>query len=191
VKGFKAYINNFGFIKEDIYNELVFLFKQRHLSKNELFTAEGAYANHIGFLEKGIVRSFIRSEDGKEYTKQFFIAPTIIGAYASLLTQQANKIIQQGLTDCIIWTAEYSKIERLYEQHHEMERIGRKIAEYHYLQKEQSIMEMALLDAKERYSIFKNRFPTLESTIPQYYIASYLGISATQLSRIRKNIQTD
>jgi hypothetical protein len=47
---------------------------------------------------------------------------------------------------------------------------------------------MALMDATERYLIFKEEHPGLEDLIPQYHIASYLGISPTQLSRIRKNL---
>jgi len=67
-----------------------------------------------------------------------------------------------------------------------MERIGRKIAEYYYLEKEKNLVDMALYDADKRYSILKERFPTIESQVQQYHIASYLGISPTQLSRIRK-----
>ncbi len=45
---------------------------------------------------------------------------------------------------------------------------------------------MALLEAKERYLIFKEEHPGIETLIPQYHVASYLGISPTQLSRIRQ-----
>jgi CRP-like cAMP-binding protein len=53
------------------------------------------------------------------------------------------------------------------------------------LEKEKKELEIVLLDASQRYKIFQQEFPTLEQLIPQYHIASYLGISATQLSRIR------
>ena len=106
-----------------------------------------------------------------------------------MLTKQPNKIIQQALTTCTIWTADYAKIEALYDRHHEMERIGRKVAEHYYLEKEKNLVEMALLDADKRYAILKERFPTIESQVQQYHIASYLGITPTQLSRIRKKIK--
>jgi len=48
---------------------------------------------------------------------------------------------------------------------------------------------MALLDADKRYIIMREKFPTIESVVPQYYIASYLGISPTQLSRIRRKLK--
>jgi len=189
MKGFKEYIRKFGDIKEDVFLELKANYKKTQLTKKEIFSKDGEYARKVGFLEKGIIRAFIRDDEGKEYTKQFFFAPSIIGAYTSLLTNQPNKIIQQALTECTVWVADYSKIEALYARHHELERIGRKIAEYYYLEKEKNLVEMALYDADKRYALLKERFPTIESKIQQYHIASYLGVSPTQLSRIRRKLQ--
>ncbi|MCH2046911.1 MAG: Crp/Fnr family transcriptional regulator, partial [Saprospiraceae bacterium] len=95
----------------------------------------------------------------------------------------------QALTDCKVWVADFVKIEALYDQYHDLERLGRKIAEQYFLEKEQKELEMALLDADKRYLLMRERFPTIEASIPQYYIASYLGISPTQLSRIRRKLQ--
>lgn len=189
MEGFREYIKKYGNIKEDTLKELIANYKQSHLSKKEIFAKEGEYARRVGFLEKGIIRSFIRTSEGKEYTKQFFFAPSMVGAYSSLLTNQPNKIIQQALTECTIWTADYSKIEVLYNQHHQLERIGRKIAEYYYIEKERHLVEMALYDADKRYSLLKERFPNIESQVQQYHIASYLSVSPTQLSRIRRKLQ--
>ena len=104
------------------------------------------------------------------------------------MTKQTNKIAQQALTDCKLLVANFSEIEALYDQYHEIERLGRKIAEVYFLEKEQKEIEMALLDADKRYLILRENFPKLENIIPQYQIASYLGISRTQLSRIRKKL---
>lgn len=188
MKEFLEYINKINPIKEDTLLELVKCFKPIKLKKNDFFVKDREYAKQIGFLKSGIVRAFFLSEKGKEYNKQFFVGPTIIGAYSSLLTKQPNKIAQQALTDCEILVANYNDLEKLYEKFHDLERLGRKIAEVYFLDKEQKEIEMALLDADKRYLIFRKKFPTIESIVPQYYIASYLGISATQLSRIRKKL---
>ena len=182
---FKAFINNISKLKEETFDTLSHCFIQSTLQKNEFFVREGEYAKQIGFLQEGIIRAFFLNQEGKEYSKQFFVGPSIIGAYSSLITKQPNKIAQQALTDCKILVADFAKIESLYDQHPDLERLGRKIAEYYFLEKEQKEIEMALLDADKRYLIMRERFPTIESIIPQYHIASYLGISPTQLSRIR------
>ena len=182
----KAYLEGICTIKPDAMEELIGCFRPFKLSKNEYFAREGAFCDQVGFLYKGIIRAYFVNEGGKEYNKQFFMAPSIIGAYSSILTKQANKIAQQALTDCELLVASYADIESLYQKHHSLEHLGRKIAEFYFLEKEQKELEMGLLDADKRYEILQDRFPGLESTIPQYHIASYLGISATQLSRIRR-----
>lgn len=188
MKEFQEYLNNISPLAEATFETLEKCFKPIYLKKNEFFVREGEFAKQIGFLKKGIVRAFFLNQEGKEYSKQFFVGPSIIGAYSSLLTKQPNKIAQQALTDCEVLAADFSEIEKLYEKFHDLERLGRKIAEFYFLEKEQKEIEMALLDADKRYLIMRERFPTIETIIPQYYIASYLGISPTQLSRIRKKM---
>ncbi len=184
------YINNITLINKDASEELLKCFKPIRLRKNDFFVQKDEYAKHIGFLQTGIVRAFFLNQQGKEYNKQFFVGPSIIGAYTSLLTKKPNKIAQQALTDCEILIADFKEIEKLYEKSHNLERLGRKIAEFYFLEKEQKEIEMALLDADKRYAIMKKNFPYLERTIPQYHIASYLGITPTQLSRVRKKYKT-
>ena len=92
------------------------------------------------------------------------------------------------MTECVIWVADYSELEELFLKFHDLERLGRKVAEFYFLEKEKKELEMALMDATERYLLFREQFPTLEQLIPQYHIASYLSISPTQLSRLRKNL---
>ena len=188
MKNLLQYINQISVISQTSAIVLSQLFELKTLKKGEFFAREGEYSQQIGFLQSGIVRAFFINKKGKEYNKQFFVAPTIIGAYTSLIIKQPNKIAQQALTDCTVLVADYQSIERLYHQYHDLERLGRKVAEYYFLEKEQKEIEMALLDADKRYEILKNTFPTLEMEIPQYHIASYLGISATQLSRIRRQL---
>ncbi len=186
---FLKYINKINALKEATFEELQKCFKPLQLRKNDFFVQEGEYAQQIGFLKEGIVRAFFLNQEGKEYNKQFFVAPSIIGAYTSLLTKQPNRIAQQALTDCEILVADFKDMEKLYDKFHDLERLGRKIAEFYFLEKEQKEIEMALLDADKRYLIMREKFPTIELIIPQYHIASYLSISPTQLSRIRRKFK--
>ncbi len=189
MKDFLEYINKINPIHKDSLVELQKCFKPLQLKKNDFFVKQGENAKEIGFLRKGIVRAFFLNQEGKEYNKQFFIGPSIIGAYSSLITKQPNLIAQQALTDCDILVANFNAIEKLYDKFHDVERLGRKIAEFYFLQKEQKEIEMALLDADKRYLLMRKEFPAIELIIAQYHIASYLSISPTQLSRIRKKLK--
>ncbi len=189
MESLKQYLNAISPLSEETWNDISVLFKPMSLSPKEYFVEEHKQANEIAFLEKGCVRAFFTNSEAKEYNKQFFVAPSIIGAYTSLLTKEKNLIPQQALTECKIWVLNYSELEIRYEKFHDLERLGRKVAEFYFLEKERKELEMALQDATERYLKFKNQFPTLEQLIPQYHIASYLSISTTQLSRLRKKLR--
>ena len=184
----KAYFNGISVLSDSTWDKIVPLFNERRIKRKDYFVREHELAREIAFLKTGVVRAYFTNEEGKEYNKQFFVGSTIIGAYTSLLTGKSNIIAQQALTDCVVYACKYKCLTDLYATHPDLERFARKIAEHYFLEKEKKEIEIVLLDATERYSIFKNEFPTLEQLIPQLHIASYLGISATQLSRIRKEL---
>jgi CRP-like cAMP-binding protein len=163
------------------------VFKEDALKKGQYFIKKGEYAKEIAFLESGYVRAYYVRSEGKEYNKTFFAAPTIIGSYASLISNKRNEVAQQALTDCKIWKASFKHIELLADNI-EIERLRRRIAENYFLANEKKEIEMALLDADKRYQILQKEYPGIELHVPQYHIAAYLGISATQLSRIRNKI---
>ena len=163
------------------------VFKRDSLKKGDYFIREGEHATEIAFLETGVVRAFYTDLQGREYNKTLFVGPSIIGSYAALISKERNMLPQQALTDCTIWRAEFDKIERLSEGNYHIERLRRKISERYFVWNEKKQVEFAFLEAKERYLIFKTEYPGIEDLVPQYHIASYLGISPTQLSRIRKN----
>ena len=164
------------------------LFHETTLAKHQHFVREGDVSSKIAFLESGIVRAYFTNRQGQEYNKQFFVGPSSIGSYGSLLTGKPVLIPQQALSDCILWTADYRFITRYYDDFPDLERLARKIAEYYFLEKEKKELEIVLLDAVERYRIFRQEFPGVEQQVPQYHIASYLGITPVQLSRIRSQL---
>lgn len=184
----KFFLNSISELSEETWKEVSPLFTKVELSPGDFFVKENVYAKKIAFLEEGIIRAFFTNKEAKEYNKQFFIDSSLIGAYSSLLTNERNKIPQQALSKCILWEAKYSEIKKIFKKFHDFEKLGRKIAEYYFLEKERKELEMALLNATERYLLFKKSFPNLEQKIPQYHIASYLGVTATQLSRLRNKL---
>ena len=161
------------------------LFSEKHLKKNEYFATEGEYSSKLAFISSGIVRAFYRNNEGSEYNKTFFSKKGFIGAYSSLVSNQKNQINLQCLTDCSFLIADFSKIKKLYDTNQKIERLARILAEQFFVSKEKREIELVMLDATERYEIFQKEHPKLENQIPQYHIASYLGITPTQLSRIR------
>lgn len=180
------YLISISPLQTETWNLIKELFVETSLKKGDYFIKEGLTAKSIGFLKNGVIRAFYRDREGSEYNKHFFISNNLVGGYSSLVTQMPNKIHLQALTDCQLLTANYNELIVLYEDHQDFERFGRKLAEMFFVHKEEREVNIVMLDADKRYLIFQNQFPDLEQLIPQYHIASYLGITPTQLSRIRK-----
>ena len=187
MKNIISFFNDIIHLSDQTVHLMSKLFVPATLKKGEYFIKKGQYAKEIAFLESGYVRAYYINNEGKEYNKTFFAAPTIIGSYAALISKQPNVVAQQALTDCKIWKVPFHKIEDLSEGNLEIERLRRVIAESYFLSNEKKEIEMALLEAEKRYQILQEEYPGIELQIPQYHIAAYLGISPTQLSRIRKS----
>ncbi|GAB3698840.1 Crp/Fnr family transcriptional regulator [Spirosoma flavus] len=173
-------------ISETTWQRIEPLFVETQLKKGDYFIEEGQLATQFAFVQSGVIRGFYRDQQGTEYNKHFFVSPSIVGGYTSLITGKPNQIIQQALTDCQLLQANYQTFTALYDSFPDLERVGRRFAERYFVEKERKEIEIVLLDAEDRYQLFQEHYPGLEQQIPQYHIASYLGITPTQLSRIRK-----
>ncbi|AUC74954.1 Crp/Fnr family transcriptional regulator [Olleya sp. Bg11-27] len=185
MKDLYNFLSTISPIHENTWNEVKKLFTEHSLKKGAYFLQEGEVAKNFGFLKQGVVRAFYRNNEGVEYNKHFFTQNNMIGGYSSLVTQLPNTINQQALTDCDLLIGNYKKLTDLLDKHQDLERLLRKIAEHYFVDKEKREVEIVLLEANKRYAIFQIEHPQLEQLIPQYHIASYLGITPTQLSRIR------
>ncbi|WP_435353031.1 Crp/Fnr family transcriptional regulator [Emticicia sp. SJ17W-69] len=188
MKELEIFINSISPISQHTWEQVMPLFSAFELKKGHYFIEQGQMATKIGFLQSGIVRAFYRNDEGVEYNKHFFVPNSFVGGYASFITGKPNQIIQQALTNCHILVADYAKFSKLFDNHSDLERTARKLAEIFFVNKEGREIEIVLLDAETRYGIFQKQFPDLEQIIPQYHIASYLGITPTQLSRIRRKL---
>lgn len=185
---FKSFLNGLSPISTESWNRFSTLFTPKILKKGDYYIKEGQMAHEIGFLQTGILRGFYRNNKGAEYNKHFFLPYCFIGGYASLISKKSSLINQQALTDCNLLVANFKDIQDLYHTFRDIERMVSVVTEQLFIQKEKREIEIVLLDAEKRYQIFQKDFPSLEQQIPQYHIASYLGVSPTQLSRIRRKI---
>lgn len=172
------------FANEEI-NVLSDLFQKKNLKKKTFLAKKGEYSKQIAFIVSGVLRAYYSNNKGEEYNKTFFTENHFVGAYSSLVTGQKNLIDIDCLTDCTLLVADFQEVTNLYEQLPKIERMARILAEQFFVRKEKREIELVTLEAKERYVIFQEEHPQLEQLIPQYHIASYLGVSPTQLSRIR------
>jgi CRP-like cAMP-binding protein len=106
----------------------------------------------------------------------------------ALLSNTPCEISFQALTKCTLLRFSYRKFKGLFEKHRCLESFMLCIMEQLWIKKERHDICMVTNDATTNYLIFRKEYPDLENKIPQYHIASYLGITPIQLSRIRARL---
>lgn len=173
-------------LPEDVWAALVPALVRRRLAPREHYSPPGSVQTSVGLLESGRVRAYYVTRDGKTYNKHFFSGPDVMGDYASLLTGRPVEVPQQALTDCVVWSLDYAHLLSLEPQFPSLVQLQRRFAEALYLAKEQRELELATRTAGERYATFIAQHPGIEVEVPLYEIAAYLGVTPTQLSRIRR-----
>jgi CRP-like cAMP-binding protein len=162
------------------------IFKPRILVKDELFAVEGEKAKYFGFAYSGCLRMYRNSESGKELLTNFLLSGDFfVGA---VNYGERNMISIQAIKECELLVVNYQKLEELAEQKKCIFEFKKNLTAKFINEKLEREHNYFNLDALMRYELFLNDYPNLLNQIPHYFIASYLGISATQLSRIRKKI---
>ncbi|ALU75340.1 CarD family transcriptional regulator [Tenacibaculum dicentrarchi] len=161
----------------------------RKVKKRTKLLKVGETENFISFIDKGIVRFFIPKENtSKEITFGFCFSNEFVSAYDSFLTQAPSLYELETLTDVEMWSMSYADLQKVYQQTSIGNALGRISSERLYLIK--SKREQSLLNetAEERYLKLFDERPELIKAIPLKYIASYIGVTAQALSRIRRRI---
>lgn len=171
---------------EAAWQDFSVLFAYKELKKGDYFVREGVRNDHLAFIIEGALRAFYVDQNGTFYNKTFFIEGSFATSLASVLQNIPSFLNFDALVDTYMLVGHYKQVESLFEKHRCIETIVRKVIEYEWvIKKEQRELRLVLNDAAERYAYFRQEYPGLENKIPQYHIASHLGITPIQLSRIR------
>ena len=156
--------------------------------KNDFLLKQGQTANEYYCLEDGLVRSFANSNEGNEITTGFFGKDEIVIEVASLFLRIPTRENIQALTDCLCWKIDLKSFQELFHSVAGFTEWGRTWMSGVLFQSKQRSLSMITDSATERYLELQKQHPEIFQLAPLKYIASYLGITDTSLSRIRKEI---
>lgn len=140
------------------------------------------------FVVKGSGRVYYL-KDGLDITDYIAMDGDFLGGVASLFTQQPSNKGIELMEDSIIQSLNYPAFEELCNEHHDLERLGRKIGIFAFLECQRRIESIRFLSAAQRYHELQKKYPGISNRIPLKHIASYLGTTQVSLSRIRSGIQ--
>ncbi len=124
--------------------------------------------------------------DGTEKTTHFFIAPTMFTMYHSLITATPSEVSIKAEENCSLQAIPHAQLTKLYDQSHQLERIGRIMAEFQFVGEFNRRRLHLNMDALQRYEYLEQHQPEVFQRFQLKDIATYLGITPVSLSRLRK-----
>jgi CRP-like cAMP-binding protein len=170
-------------------NEILEITSFVQYKKKSVLCASGKVPQKIFFIKSGIVRAYIKNSNGTEFNKTFFFNNHFAGAFPALTQGKVSQVTLECITDCEILEANYTAVNKLLDTNIELATFSRRLLEKVFISFDKRETELATLSATERYVRFLDRFEHIDHHIPQYHIASHLGITPIQLSRIRKELR--
>lgn len=160
--------------------------EQVSFQKNEYLLQAGQTANAYYIIESGLVRSYLFDFQGNEITTDFVSVGEIANEVASLFQRTPTKEYMQALTDVRAWKIDFDTFQELYLSIPALTEWGRAWMTTQLVLSKKRATEMITDTAVQRYAILMKEKPQILQLAPLKHIASYLGVTDTSLSRIRK-----
>ena len=177
-----------GNIAKVEHNEIELItnsFKPLYLNKGDYFLEAGKINRHVGYLHKGLVRYFVY-KDGEESTFEFTKEGEFIADYQSFNNKTSSVQNIQAIEDCEFLIINHDDVQNIFNTTKNGNLIGRIIIEHRFDIMVNQLLAIYMQSHEERYRSFIKNYSKLSQRIPQYLIASYVGVKPESLSRIRR-----
>jgi CRP-like cAMP-binding protein len=184
----KKYINSIHLIPNEHWDIILSNFEQFTLKRKTIYIKEGSIINRSYFLETGFVRSYVIDDKGFEVTTEIFSAPNFVYDFSTFFNKKPAQQNFETITECKFWSMNIENINKHFHNIPEYREFGRNLLVNHYQSVEQRLLEMLKFSAEKRYELLIAKHPDIVQNVPVNIIASYLGITKTSLSRLRKKI---
>ncbi|WP_065188779.1 Crp/Fnr family transcriptional regulator [Shewanella woodyi] len=181
-------LNNYHRLSDAGWQAYLACCKVKRVNKGEVLYSVGSKPLSFSFIHKGLMRAYVVDEAGNEYNKNFFAEGRFPGCMSALLNDEPSHLGVEALEHCEIIEINHHQFRQVLFEHNDLMRLHICYLERHWLlEKEPKEISYLQFDAKARYAKFLSDNKDILSRLPQYHIASYLGITPTQLSRIKKS----
>jgi len=182
----KNFIHGVIPIKEEVAWSIVDQFIPIHLKRNELLLREGEISNKYLFLETGFLRSYLDDTEGNEITINFHGPNSMVFEVSSFFQRIPTFENIQVLKDSFGYYCTYEILNKLFHSIPEFRDLGRAVLVKGFISYKERTFSLINKTAEQRYESLLSNRPEVFQNAPLKYIASYLGITDTSLSRIRK-----
>ncbi len=182
------YINNFVTLTDEEVHILESKVTIRKYLKGQFILQQGDICKRACFILSGCTKTFYVNEEGQEHILMFGIEDWWASDMGSFITQTPADFNVQCIENTEVVVFLHDVNEELYNEIPKLERFFRQITERAFVASQKRIVRGFSLSAKEQYMYFREQYPEIEQRIPQYMIASYLGITKEFLSKIKSQL---
>ena len=183
------FLNSIENISEETFAELVKIAEFKRIPAGTQIIKSEEVPSKIYMLVSGVIRCYLSTESGKEFNKSFYLSSSFVASLTALIKKEPSLFVFETISDCKIYEIDYSELMELCKDDLSLKSLHIKVLEMVYFNYEKRLVDLISLDAKDRYYELKKQIPNIDEIISQYHIASYLGITPVQLSRIRKKLK--
>lgn len=170
----------------EIATEIVNNFREIEMPKYHFLLQEGKVSNDYVFLLEGFMRSYTFDTEGNDITTNFYKPNQVVIEVASFFNRIESQENFQTITDCKGLVISYEQVQVLFHSIPEFREFGRKVLVQGIASLKQRMLSMINQTAEQRYENLMLTKPEILQNAPLKHIATYLGITDTSLSRIRK-----
>ncbi len=182
------YINKYVVLTKEEEGVLLSMVSFRRYLKGQYVVQQGDVCKNSGFIIAGCTRTFHVDDEGHEHIVMFSIENWWASEIGSFVTQTPSDYNVQCIENTELIQISFDDQEDLFNKIPKLERFFRLILERAFVASQKRIVRSFSLTAKEQYLHFLREYPELENRIPQYMIASYLGITKEFLSKIKSQL---
>lgn len=171
-------------LKEEAITDILTCFSVKSYLQGDYYARVGERQDKLGFVVNGIFGMIIEKPGEAIFVKEFLQPGDFL--LASFEPGTNNLVHIKALHESLVLEARHSDILSLYVRHDDFRQLSERGTQRRYQAICDRLEQRVTLDAAGRYELFRQTFGHLEDEIPQYMVAAYIGVTPTQLSRIRR-----
>ncbi|MBP1163926.1 MULTISPECIES: Crp/Fnr family transcriptional regulator [unclassified Chryseobacterium] len=185
---FVKHINQYYLLSEETIQDLLDICTEEYYHKNDLLLESGSMARYYYFIKSGLIGYYTVDEQGNNIYKIFFEENSFVASTAAIIKNVPSDFNIIALEDCAVIQYPAKQYRELLEKHHDLALFHMYYLEKNWVVKKEPLeVSLKYETAKKRYlQLLENQ--SLYNRLKQHHIASFLGITPTQLSRIKKEI---
>jgi len=177
--------NQIAFLSKEEETLIKKCFKPYKLVKGSYFLKAGEVNQNIGFIKQGLVRYFVLKNE-EESTFEFTKEGEFIADYQSFSKNSVSIQNIQAIENCDLLVISYLDVQHIFNNTKHGNLLGRIVIEHRFDVMVNQLLSIYMHNQEERYKQFISKYADLAQRIPQYLIASYVGVKPESLSRIRR-----